>query len=135
MPYGNHEKILPVHLNTGEIQIEFQDESFYRKYMDGSALGVYYLLKHTPASTDPLSPENTLVLALSLLTGAPISGQSRITAVAKSPLTGGKSDGNLSHPEELEDAKNIYYQLAGWNEQVNPTKETLGSLGLEWLTD
>jgi aldehyde:ferredoxin oxidoreductase len=53
----------------------------------GSALGLHYLLHNTPAGTDPFSPENTLVLALGVLTGAPISGQSRMTAVAKSPLT------------------------------------------------
>jgi aldehyde:ferredoxin oxidoreductase len=87
MPNGYHGKILHVDLTTGQLEIEAPDEAFYRHYMGGSALGTYYLLKNTPAGADPLGPENTLVLSLSVLTGAPMSGQSRMTATAKSPLT------------------------------------------------
>ena len=87
MPHGYHGKILHVDLSNGEIEIEQPDEAFYRRYMGGSAVGAHYLLKHTPAGADPLGPDNTLTLALSVITGAPISGQSRMTAVAKSPLT------------------------------------------------
>lgn len=90
--YGYHGKILHVHLDELRLEVETPPESFYRIYVGGSALGLYYLLKHTPAGADPLGPENTLTLALSVLTGAAISGQSRITAVAKSPLTGAVGD-------------------------------------------
>ncbi|HEC23362.1 MAG TPA: aldehyde:ferredoxin oxidoreductase [Chloroflexi bacterium] len=92
MPHGYHGQILHVDLTTGSLEIERPPDSFYRFYMGGSALGLRYLLKHTPAGADPLGPENTLVLALSVLTGAPVSGQSRVTAVAKSPLTGAVGD-------------------------------------------
>jgi aldehyde:ferredoxin oxidoreductase len=92
MPHGYHGKILHVHLNDLSLEIEKPPESFYRTYMGGSALGMYYLLKHTPAKADPLGPDNTLILSVSVLTGAPISGQSRLTATAKSPLTGGSGD-------------------------------------------
>jgi aldehyde:ferredoxin oxidoreductase len=81
-----------VDLNDHTIDIETPSASFYRKYMGGSALGTYYLLKHTPPGAHPLSPENTLVLATGVVTGAPVAGQSRITATAKSPLTGGIGD-------------------------------------------
>src|SRR3990172_7465201 len=87
MPHGYHARILHADLSKRELRIETQEESFYRKYMGGSALGLYYLLRHTPPGVDALGPGNTLTLALSVLTGAPISGQSRMTAVAKSPLT------------------------------------------------
>ena len=103
MPYGYHGKILHVHLNTGELQVEEPDEMFYRTYFGGSAMGLYYLLKHTPAGTDPLAPENTLSLMLSPLTGTPIAGQSRITATARSPLTNmvGDSQAGGFFPAEL----------------------------------
>ena len=39
--------------------------------------------------TDALSPENILVFACSVVTGAPLSGFNRYTVGAKSPLTGG----------------------------------------------
>ncbi len=92
MPYGYHGKILQVNLTDGTIEVETPDEAFYRFYMGGSALGMHYVLKRTPPKADPMGPENTLVLALSVLTGAPVSGQSRMTAVAKSPLTGAIGD-------------------------------------------
>ena len=76
MPHGHHGKILHVDLTKGLLEIEEPDETFYRHYMGGSALGTYYLLKNTPAGADPLGPENTLVLSLSVLTGAPVSGSS-----------------------------------------------------------
>jgi len=103
MPYGYHQKILHVNLTTGEIDIEQPDERFYRKYLGGSAMGLYYLLKGMPAGVDPLSPDNVLTLCLSVITGAPISGQSRMTASARSPLTGCVGDSQCGgfFPAEL----------------------------------
>ena len=88
MPYGYHGKILHVDLGTGRLEIEEPEESFYRRYVGGSAMGAYYLLKNTPPGSDPLGPDNTLSLMVSAVTGAPISGLSRVAATAKSPLSG-----------------------------------------------
>lgn len=88
MPYGYHGKILRVDLTESTLEVENRGDDFYRKYLGGSALGLYYALKKIPPKADPLGPENILVLALSVLTGVPVSGQSRMTAVAKSPQTG-----------------------------------------------
>jgi len=87
MPHGYNGKILHIHLDRMELKVETPSEAFYRTYAGGSALGTYYLLKYSPAGVDALGPENTLTLSLSVLTGAPVAGQSRITATAKSPLT------------------------------------------------
>ena len=103
MAYGYNGKILHVDLTNGKFRVEEPGEAFYRKYMGGSALAMYYLLKEIPPGTDPLGPENVLVLALSVLTGTAVSGQSRMTAAAKSPLTGaiGDSQGGGFWPAEL----------------------------------
>lgn len=103
MPHGYNGKILHVNLASGEFEIEKPPEEFYRFYLGGSALGMHYVLKHTPAQADPLGPENTLVLALGVITGAAVSGQSRMTAVAKSPLTDaiGDSQSGGFWPAEL----------------------------------
>jgi len=103
MKYGYNGKILHIDLTTRKFQVEEPDEAFYRKYMGGSALAMHYLLKDMPAGVDPLGPENVLVLALSVLTGTAVSGQSRMTAAAKSPLTGaiGDSQGGGFWPAEL----------------------------------
>ncbi len=103
MPHGYNGRILRVDLTSGHLSVEEPGEEFYRKYMGGSALAMYYLLKEMPAGVDPLGPDNVLVLALSVLTGTAISGQSRMTAAAKSPLTGaiGDSQGGGFFPAEL----------------------------------
>jgi len=88
MPYGYCGKVLHVNLTTGGLTVEEPEAAFYRKYMGGSAMGAYYLLKHTPAHADPLGPENTLSLFVGPMTGAAISGQARVAAVAKSPVSG-----------------------------------------------
>jgi aldehyde:ferredoxin oxidoreductase len=85
--FGYTGKILHVDLSRDTFIVEEPKAGFYRKYMGGSALGAYYVLRHTPVGVDPLKPGNTLVFALSAPTGAPIPGQSRMTIVAKSPLT------------------------------------------------
>jgi aldehyde:ferredoxin oxidoreductase len=92
MPYGYNGKILHVDLTKGELTVEEPDEAFYRKYLGGSAMGVYYLLRDMPKGADPLGPENILTLMAGVTTGAPISGQSRLNVNAKSPISGGIGD-------------------------------------------
>jgi aldehyde:ferredoxin oxidoreductase len=66
-------------------------------------MGLHYLLKHTPAGANPLGPENTLCLMTGPVTGAPLSGQARLAATAKSPETGlvGDSQSGGFWPAEL----------------------------------
>ena len=106
MPYGYQGKILHVDLTRQSTRLEEPEEAFYRKYAGGSAMGLYYLLHLTPAGADPLGPENTLCLMASVLTGAPVSGQSRFSAVARSPETGlvGDSQGGGYWPAELKNS-------------------------------
>lgn len=92
MPYGYNGKILHVDLTTGTLTVEEPPETFYRKYLGGQGIGMYYILKEMPAGADPLGPENVLAITLSVVTGAPVSGQSRVMANAKSPLTGAIGD-------------------------------------------
>ncbi len=87
MPFGYNGKILHVDLTRQEWRVEVPGEKWYRTYMGGSAFASYYLLKLLKPGIDPLSPENVLIFACSVVTGAPISGWNRYTVAAKSPLT------------------------------------------------
>ncbi len=89
MPDGYNGKILHVNLSTGEIDIEEPTPLWYRTYLGGGAMASYYLLKEVGPDVDPLSEKNVLIFASNVLSGAPISGYSRYTVAAKSPLTGG----------------------------------------------
>ena len=89
MRHGTNGTILRVDLTTGSISTDSFDEGFYRRYPGGKALAAYHLLREFRPGGDPLGPENVLVLAAGLLTGAPISTATRFNAIARSPLTGG----------------------------------------------
>ncbi len=95
MPNGYTGTILHVNLTTGALTVENPPESFYRRYIGGSAMGLYYILKGMKPGADPLGPDNVLTLMLSATTGAPISGQSRATLNAKSPLVDGIGDSQM----------------------------------------
>ncbi|MDN5324095.1 MAG: aldehyde:ferredoxin oxidoreductase [Clostridia bacterium] len=80
-------KILSINLSSGAIFVEEKDDIFYRKYLGGKGIALYYLLKELKPKIDPLSAENILIVAPSILTGAPVPSLSRYTVAAKSPLT------------------------------------------------
>ncbi len=81
-----------VDLTRGTIETRTLPENVYRKYPGGSALAAYLVLQAIPVGADPLGPDNVLAMAVSPLTGLAISGQSRMTACARSPLTGAIGD-------------------------------------------
>lgn len=89
MNFGYNGKIAHINLTTRKITIENPPEDFYRTYLGGQAMSLYYLLRNNTPKIDAFDEKNTLVVALSVTTGAPISGQSRVVVSAKSPLTGG----------------------------------------------
>ena len=95
MPNGYTGNILHVNLTDGTLTTENPPESFYRKYLGGSAMGVYYLLNQMKPGADPLGPDNVFTVMLSPTTGAPVSGQSRATVNAKSPLVDGIGDSQM----------------------------------------
>ncbi len=87
MPHGYRGQILHVDLNAGLLEVEEPGDRFYRTYLGGSAMGTYYLLNKMPPQADPLGPENVLTVFVGPTTGAPVSGQSRASANARSPLS------------------------------------------------
>jgi aldehyde:ferredoxin oxidoreductase len=89
MMYGTTGKILRVDLSSATYEVEELTEDFYRLYPGGKALAGYILLNEMTAHIDPFSPENILVIANGLLTGAPVSTATRYIVSARSPLTNG----------------------------------------------
>ncbi|HET7342585.1 MAG TPA: aldehyde ferredoxin oxidoreductase family protein [Methylomirabilota bacterium] len=81
-----------VDLTRGTVSVTTIPEDVYRQYPGGSALAAYLVTRTMKPGADPLGPDNVLVMAVSPLTGLPISGQSRMTACARSPLTGAIGD-------------------------------------------
>jgi len=106
MPYGYNGKILKVDLTGRTWTVDEPGEDFYRRYLGGSGIGLHYILKETPVGADPLGPDNVLSFAVGVTTGAAFSGNARICANARSPLTGaiGDSQAGGFFPAELKAA-------------------------------
>ncbi|HEX9116211.1 MAG TPA: aldehyde ferredoxin oxidoreductase N-terminal domain-containing protein, partial [Anaerolineae bacterium] len=60
----------------------------------GRALIAHLLLAEVPAACDPLGPHNKLIFAPGLLAGSGVATAGRLSAGAKSPLTGGVKEAN-----------------------------------------
>ena len=88
MSFGYTGRVLRVDLSARHLEIEQHDDTFYRTYVGGRALALYYLLQEMRPGADPLGPENLLIFAPGVVTGAPVSGTGRNGIAAKSPLTG-----------------------------------------------
>ena len=87
--YGSWGKVLHVDLTERRTWTEEVDEATFRTRPGGRAMIAHYLLSELAPGTDPLSPANLLVFAPGVLTGTPLSGASRHSVGARSPLTGG----------------------------------------------
>lgn len=109
MLYGFHGKVLRIDLSKGTVSTEHPDITFYRTYLGGRAVGLYYLLKETPPCIDAYDPGNLLILAPSVLTGTPFPGNARFSVVTKSPLTGGMGEAEAGGPWGPE------LKWAGWD--------------------
>ncbi|MBS7638441.1 aldehyde ferredoxin oxidoreductase family protein [Candidatus Bathyarchaeota archaeon] len=95
MPFGYAGKVLWVDLEYGRIRVEEPSENWYRMYLGGMGAVAYYLLRELEAGVDPLGPENILVMATGVITGAPFSGSGRNAVGGKSPLTGGFGESDV----------------------------------------
>ncbi len=90
-------KLLIVNLTTGDIHDEPTNEAYAAQYIGGAGLAARYLYDAIDARTDPLGPDNPLILMTGPLdaTAAPSSG--RFVVVARSPLTGLYGEANAGN--------------------------------------
>ena len=88
-------KILKVDLSTGKIRTEVTPREWVDLYTGQKGLGTRLLMEDFDPQTDPLSPENRLVLSTSIMAGTIVSCSAKLAVVSKSPLTGTVSDGSV----------------------------------------
>jgi len=87
-PKGYAGKILYIDLSKGKHWTEPLPEHVAKAYVGGSGLAAYLLWNLTTEETDPLSPENPLIVATGPATGALAHSSGRFMVASKSPLTG-----------------------------------------------
>jgi aldehyde:ferredoxin oxidoreductase len=95
---GYHGKILFVDLSSGRSETVEPGEEWYRIIGGGGLLGAHLLLTKTSVGIDPLSPENLLIFASSVIAGNAAPGLARFSVMAKSPLTGGIAETRCEGP-------------------------------------
>jgi len=81
-------KLLFVNLSTGEMHDEPLNLEWAAQFLGNSGLAARYLFDMVDADTDPLGPDNPLIMMTAPLTGTRTPSASRHAFVAKSPLTG-----------------------------------------------
>jgi aldehyde:ferredoxin oxidoreductase len=86
--HGYAGKILHIYLKTGKTQTEKLNMGYAKKYIGGIGLGMRLWLDNSKPNTDPLSPDNPLILTLGPISGTmfPTGGNGH-AFVAKSPET------------------------------------------------
>ena len=93
MAKGFRNRILHVDLGSGQTSVETPGEDFFRAYLGGGALGSYYLLRQVGGEEDPLDAGNPLIISAGVTTGALVTGASRCSVTALSPLTRSVGEG------------------------------------------
>jgi len=81
-------------LDMGTLTHRFEPLPEVYALLGGRALTSRILCDELDPTVDALGPNNKLVLAPGLLSGSVVSSSSRISAGAKSPLTGGIKESN-----------------------------------------
>lgn len=81
-------KFLRVNLSIGRIKEEKFSDNVLKSFIGGRGLGVKILYDELKPGTDPLSPENKILIMTGPVTGTPTPESGRWCSVTKSPLTG-----------------------------------------------
>ncbi|MFW9804469.1 MAG: aldehyde ferredoxin oxidoreductase family protein [Candidatus Thorarchaeota archaeon] len=77
-----------VDLNKGKVHKREMEKEWARLYLGGTGVAARILWEETGPETDPLSPENVLIVGTGPLTGVMFSPSGRMMFASKGPLTG-----------------------------------------------
>lgn len=78
-------------IDAGQKTFDYEelDKDLIRSTLGGKGLATHLMLENSPKETDPLGPDNHLIIASGPFSGSSIYGSCRYGVFAKSPLTGG----------------------------------------------
>lgn len=92
--FGFHGKSIRVDLTTAICKIEPLAETLVRDYVGGRGVGVKILFDEVDPKTDPLGPDNKMIIATGPLTASGVSSACRYTVTTKSPLNNCSTSSN-----------------------------------------
>lgn len=93
-PRGYTRVILRVNLTNKEIVKQKLDIDLIDKFIGGRGINGKFLYDEVKPGTDPLGPDNKVILGVGPCNGTSVPGSQRFTFTSKSPLTGFFGDSN-----------------------------------------
>src|SRR5437868_11926170 len=87
MTPGYHSCYLCIDVTTGGAECVPLEPDVLRRFLGGSGLGTWLLLRHEAATFDPLAPDAPLAFVFSPLVSSPLTTSAKFAVVSKSPLT------------------------------------------------
>ncbi|HIC90776.1 MAG TPA: aldehyde:ferredoxin oxidoreductase [Syntrophaceae bacterium] len=88
-------RIAYLDVTTEGVEMKTIPQELTQKFLGGRGINSYLLFNHTKPATDPLSPQNPLIIGPGLLTGLKGISFARCTISGKSPETGLLGDSNI----------------------------------------
>jgi aldehyde:ferredoxin oxidoreductase len=88
-------QILDIDLTSESWKLSEYPLDLAKKYLGGRGFNMHVLYDQLPVNTDPLGPENLLILSCGLLTGTAAPSSARLHINALSPLTGILGSSNI----------------------------------------
>jgi aldehyde:ferredoxin oxidoreductase len=88
-------KVAYIDLSSGEIDTASIPIDIRKKYIGGRGLDSYFLYNHLKKNSEPLGPDNVVVVSAGLLGGMVAPASSRTHLTSKSPLTGYLGSANM----------------------------------------
>ena len=85
--YGYAGNILYIDLTSGQSRIEPLDMSMAKKFIGGCGIGERLLCDILRPDTDPLSPDNPIIISAGPLIGTGVPGAAKIEMLTKSPAS------------------------------------------------
>jgi len=92
---GYQNKVLRLDLSKGEYKTEPLNMEWAKMYIGEKGLAIKYLYEELKPNTDPLSPENKLIIMTGPMTGTPVPCSGKLSIASKSPATGTISDASI----------------------------------------
>ncbi len=109
---GYHGRYLRVDVSNGTSEPISIPPKVLRRFLGGSGLGTWLLLRENAAQQDPLAPESVLSFVFSPLVGSPLTTSAKFAVVAKSPLTNRLNDSLASSGFALAGKRTGYDAIA-----------------------
>ncbi len=85
---GYQNRVLRVDLSKETTRVDPLNMDWARDYIGGKGLGIKYLYEELAPGTDPLSPQNKLILMTGPLTGTVVPCSGKLAIISRSPATG-----------------------------------------------